>query len=139
MTENKEKVVYWTTKGGRKIPIDKMEDKHLLNSLRMCMNNEIEYNDFLNCSTNPILAPRGDMACMAFEQEMDSYFDRYMNSVRWIKILTAEVERRGLKPLSTIKPMIMPKIKSVQNLEFGTLYELDHSEPTTNHSFEEKL
>jgi hypothetical protein len=126
MTDKKE--LLWTTKDGRKIPLLKMEDKHLLNSLRMCENAQIIANDYLRASTNPILAPRGEYATIAFEEESDSVFEISSNLALWIPYLKHEVKKRNLTPLPTKKPLSMPKIKSVQNLEFGTLYEIEQSE-----------
>ena len=118
----------WTTKDGRKIPIFKMSDSHLLNTLRMCENTNIEYDEMLEWGLDPFWGPRGDGAQMAFEQELIRLELITFSLLPWIPILTEEVKRRGLTPLPTKKHKHPPKVKNIVDLKGGgTIAEIDRS------------
>ena len=115
----------WTTKDNRKIPVSKMVDKHLLNSLRMCQRMIVEEREMLIWGSHPVFGPRGDGAQMAFEKELEDMVNMAMIARYWIPILKKEVEKRNLSPLKVKSPDLPPKIKSVQTVAGAALIEFD--------------
>jgi len=75
----------WTMKDGKHIPIRLMGNKHLLNSIDM-----MERNGYISSSTHEsyfsVIPPNGEMAQMAFEQEMDSAFQKLPSkTLQWLE------------------------------------------------------
>ena len=60
----------WTTREGDLIPIEKLDDDHLLNCIKMLRRKgciELSTWEFYFCTAGP----SGEMASMLFEQELD--------------------------------------------------------------------
>lgn len=113
----------WTTKDGQEIPISELKDQHLLNihrMLRQTIENTKCYTDVIGACW----APKGEMACEAFEQEMDNQFEAEMIAIARLKLIDKEVKKRGLTKLPLKDPhKPMPKMRLVEDLGYGQVYE----------------
>lgn len=93
MVKEKNKYKYWITKDKRKIAVKDMTNQHIINTLKM-----LDRNKFIAASTLEFYmstsGPSGDMAQLAFEQELDEVLDRI--PTRWIDIFNKELKIRGL-------------------------------------------
>jgi len=83
----------WNTQDGRQIPVEKMSDDHVRNSYQM-----MKRNGFVSMKTLMFYLigpqPRGEMAQMAVEHEMDRMFDKPTS--KWIDVFEDEAKRRGI-------------------------------------------
>lgn len=83
----------WKTKDGRTLLIRQMPDNHLLNAIRM-----LKRNGFVSPSTVEAYLlgppPRGEMAQLYYEQEMDQVFQAPVSPT--LGYLEDEADRRGV-------------------------------------------
>jgi len=114
----------WTTKDGQKIPLSKIEDRHLLNIHRMLR----QSLDDLKCYTSVIgtpWGPRGEMAQEAFDREFEDAYQCAMVSRPWLNIIDREVKRRGLAELPLKDPFTpLPELELVEDTPFGSIYKV---------------
>lgn len=84
----------WTTEDGRKIPVVRMSDSHLRNAYRMLKRkgfvSPARLDDFM---AGP--QPRGDMAQMAWDDELNAHLDSRTSD--FIDIFEDEAKRRNLE------------------------------------------
>jgi len=106
----------WLTKEGEKIPIENLSDKHLLNIHRM-LRQQIEDTKSYTGISGTFWEPRGEMACEAFEQEMEQQMElSYIASIKLIKI-QQEIDKRGLAELPLKEPYKpMPKMECITTM-----------------------
>jgi len=70
----------WTTKDGRKIPINKMSDQHLCNALRMLKRaSEFNREQEINACGSAMCFLQGEMATYYAEQEFDRLCEESWN------------------------------------------------------------
>jgi hypothetical protein len=83
----------WTCKDGRKIRIKDMDDKHLMNTIRMLERNSEYYfcDMFMSMAT-----VNGDMATYFLEQEMDNMIEDDIIMHPLYEDLLEEANRRKL-------------------------------------------
>ena len=93
----------WETRDGQRIRVRDMDDSHLVNTVRYLRRRFEKLAEFeaLRMMLGP--RPRGDIAQMAFDQEIDHLLDPWTvdqlledRVVTWPALL-AELERRGLE------------------------------------------
>lgn len=75
MKEYEPKIKYWKMKDGNKILITKMQDSHLINTIRFIeRNTKAKHTEmlefYLNCRE-----PQGEIAYMMFEQEQNFWIE----------------------------------------------------------------
>lgn len=115
----------WITKEGKKMRVEDMGDNHLLNSHRMLRKQEVEFQECEMMYLHPFWGPRGDMAQLAAEQDMDREFEVSMIRTHYIRKMDSIIKERGLTPKPVNPPKKPPKIKSVEHLENATICELE--------------
>jgi len=99
----------WTTISGRKIKVCNMEDRHIINTIKLLLRTaEIKRNKiekyYLNCPY-----PQGDIATYCFEQELDrviqSTYEDYLPPIYCTLVEEAkkrEIEIKEIKYESSI-------------------------------------
>ena len=93
---------HWTTKDKRKIRICDMEDSHLLFAQRMVM--RVAQQQKFAIEANPPHF-QGEMAQMHADNEYNAVCNQSLEEFAYgcwpiVEALDAEIDRRGLKPLS---------------------------------------
>jgi len=116
----------WTARDGRKIPVTKMSNEHLLNAHRMVREKLIDIENFQRNAF--IFAPGEDtMAHDDFETAYLDSFERHACLSVWAEILGKEIERRGLKALESRIKVEKIKVKSIKYTEFGRIIEFERA------------
>lgn len=108
----------WKTRDGKKIPISKMSDRHLLYTHRMLRNQLVDCKDMISFGDSAF-APRGEIASADFDQALDENFERMDALHSIIGTFTKELRRRGLAALPSKKMMKFPSPKSVEHMPGG--------------------
>jgi len=114
----------WTTRDGRKIPVTKMSNEHLLNAHRMVREKLVDIENFQRNAF--IFAPGEDtMAYDDFETAYLDSFERHAHLSVWAEILGKEIEKRGLKALEPRIKVKKIKVKSIKYTESVRIIELE--------------
>ena len=83
----------WTKKDGTKIRIKDMDDKHLVNTIRMLLRNN---DNYIADAMMGLCSLQGEMACYYAEQEMDRMLEEDCIHPLYDD-LVEEAERRKLE------------------------------------------
>lgn len=128
----------WKTKEGRVLDIKDMGDEHLLNAHRMLRRKIVEAQECTQMYCHPIFGHTlGSMAELAADQAMNKIWDKELVYRAGTQMLKKEIDERGLKEKPVDGPRPLPKIKSVELLNGGTLVELEKEVPA--HIIEPKI
>jgi len=104
----------WVTNNGRKVRVEDMEDKHLLNAHRFVCNQIVRIQEATESFFHPVFGPpEGSMAEFYAEREMEEAWDRELRLLKWKGVFEREIGRRGLTPLKCRKKRKLPDAKLV--------------------------
>lgn len=107
----------WTTSDGREVLVSEMTDRHLINALKWLQRHIQEIDDATDFYFHPFWGPRGEMAQYYAEQEMEQAWERQGAFKAWHKILTEEVEQRGLTVPSPPAAKPPPEPESIEVID----------------------
>ena len=114
----------WTTNDGRKLLIEEMNDRHILNTHRMLRDKLIDVENLQHFSC--VFAPSEDsMAYDDFEEALDESYKRGSALYTRINVFSDEIKRRGLEPLEPRVKVERLKVKSVEYVEHGKIVEFE--------------
>lgn len=82
--------VVWTTKEGKRIPISKMSDSHLLNTIKFLERKSDAFD---------IIPPmfQGEMAQYYADQEYDDAMEHRMEILGMVELMKVEANKRGIR------------------------------------------
>lgn len=118
----------WTTKDGRKVPVELMTNDHLLNAWKFLDRKETKVREAEMFYNHPVWGPRGEMAQEAAEQAMGHAYDVQAVCLYWMKIFEEEMKRRDIAVPTRSVPQGPPEVEIVEDLGFATIARIKHKE-----------
>ena len=119
----------WTTKDGRKIPVNEMGDTHLINAWKFLDRKETKVREAEMFYNHPIWGPRGEMAQEAAEQAMGQAYDVQAVCSYWMKIFEKEMKKRDIVVPPRSVPQGPPEVEVIEDLGFATIARIKRKEP----------
>lgn len=87
----------WTTRDGRKLFVDEMGDRHLLNSRSYVASRESQWSEALSAGYGVMSLLEGDQALLDMERQVADV-EKRLCELQYVKsVLDAEIKKRGLE------------------------------------------
>lgn len=104
----------WKTRDGKRIPLSKLGDQHLLNAHRRTKELYLQTLEDISFCFSPFAPSEDTIAYDDMQKVLDDDYDRLYRLHRIGKILRAEIDRRHLYPKSIrIKHRLLPQVTSI--------------------------
>lgn len=104
----------WKTRDGKRIPLSKLGDQHLLNAHRLTKEKYLQTLEDISFSFSPFAPGEDTIAYEDMQKALDDDYDHLYRLHRIGKILRAEIDRRHLYPKSIrTKHKPLPLVTSV--------------------------